>query len=137
MTYEAIGAELGVDRSAAYKAVRRVLRRLADEADADGREWRALELERLEAALVSIAKEVKGGNLAAVDRWVRIIEAECRLLGLFESTGPSTVVNVGAEWVEVRAVVLDALAPYPDVRAVVASRLLGEPAVEPVGGADG
>lgn len=43
---------------------------------------RALELQRLEIALVALVAKVRKGDLAAIDRWLRLCESRRRLLGL-------------------------------------------------------
>lgn len=82
VTFTGIASELGVSRAAAHNAVMRGLKRLAEEGHADAKELRALEEARLDVAMVAIAPEVKKGNLAAIDRWVRISERRARLRGL-------------------------------------------------------
>lgn len=43
---------------------------------------RALELQRLEMALVALISKVRKGDLPAIDRWLRLCESRRRLLGL-------------------------------------------------------
>ena len=60
--------------------------------------------------------------LAAVRELVRVVELLAELQGEL-SRQPQINVLISPEWVEVRAVVLAALAPYPDARAAVAGAL--------------
>jgi hypothetical protein len=61
--------------------------------------------------------------LMAVRELLRIVELQAKLQG---SLNEGTTVNVvvSPQWLEVRAVVLDALQPYPEARAAVSGRLL-------------
>lgn len=43
---------------------------------------RSLELQRLEMALVALISRVREGDLASIDRWLRLCESRRRLLGL-------------------------------------------------------
>lgn len=71
------------------------------------------------------AREAKDGELAlkAIDRIQRQIELQAKLLGDIDDR-PQVNVLVMPEWITVRAVLIAALAPFPDARAAVASRLL-------------
>lgn len=131
MRYEGIARELGCALSTAHAAVKRVLQRWAEQNNAAAAELVALEDARLDVVMVAIAKEVQAGNLAAIDRWLRVIELRCRLHGLFPAAplAGTVTVTMASAWVEVRTAVLEALAPYPEVRAEVASRLVESAAV--------
>ncbi len=61
--------------------------------------------------------------LAAVREVRGCLELLARLLGELRDQ-PLVTLVAAPEWVAVRGVVLDALAPYPDVRTAVAGRLL-------------
>ncbi len=43
---------------------------------------RAVELQRLETALLALIQKVRQGDLAAIDRWLKLCESRRRLLGL-------------------------------------------------------
>lgn len=43
---------------------------------------RHLELSRLDAAMEAIADKVEAGDLFAIDRWVKLIERRCKILGI-------------------------------------------------------
>lgn len=81
-TYAEIAAACGCSTMGAHKACQRALARLSLEADAETRELRRLQLLRLEHALVKLAPLLEEGQLAAIDRLVRILEHQARLLGL-------------------------------------------------------
>jgi len=58
------------------------LERLAEQTNIAAAGLRALELERLDMASLAIVRQVQAGDLAAIDRWVKIIARRCELLGL-------------------------------------------------------
>jgi hypothetical protein len=64
-----------------------------------------------------------GTALMAVRELVRIVELTAKLRGELQQEG-TTNITINAEWVAVRTVLLQALAPYPDARAAVAEALL-------------
>lgn len=76
-------------------------------------------------AILIDARKAKDGELAlkAIDRIQRQIELQAKLLGDIDDR-PQVNVLVMPEWITVRAVLIAALAPFPDARAAVASRLL-------------
>lgn len=78
--YDQIAQCLGyANRSGAYKAVRRSLRRQVGERVED---MRRLEEERLDALQVPLWDRAIDGDGPALDRVLRIIDLRCRLLGL-------------------------------------------------------
>jgi len=81
-SYRAIGRQLGVSEAQAHKDVQASLQALAALETGTAEELRALELERLDALLLIVNDEVEQGNLAAVDRALRIGERRAKLLGL-------------------------------------------------------
>ena len=81
-TYEAIGEALGVSKVAAYKLVRRVVESLDSQSQAEAKVYRALQLARLEEALKAIWPRAMAGELKAVDRVIKILEREAKLLCL-------------------------------------------------------
>ena len=60
--------------------------------------------------------------LKAIDRIQRQIELQAKLLGQLDER-PQVNVLVMPEWVQVRAVILTALGPFPEARVAVASQL--------------
>lgn len=80
LSYDEVAAELGyANRSGAWKAVQASLKAVqADTVD----EYRALSLDRLEAMLAVVWPAAMHGDLKAVAAVRRIVDAECRLLGL-------------------------------------------------------
>ena len=85
MSYDAIAQAVGyTNRGGAYKAVSAALR--AQQAPAVD-ELRALEVERLDALQRAFWDAALEGDLRAVDRVLRVIQARVRLLGLDLSPG--------------------------------------------------
>lgn len=79
-TYEKIAEALGYEnRSGAYKIVISALRDLVQE---PARELRTLEAERLDSMTLALWARAQKGDLAAIDRLLRIMERRARLLGL-------------------------------------------------------
>jgi len=61
--------------------------------------------------------------LRSIDRVQRQIELQAKLLGELDER-PVVNVTISAEWIEIRAVLLDALGAYPAARTAVAASLL-------------
>ncbi len=75
-------------------------------------------------AILKEARDDKNGDLAlkAVDRIQRQLELQSKLLGeLNEGTTVNLVVSL--EWLEVRALILEAVSPYPEARQAVLKAL--------------
>lgn len=86
------------------------------------------QLKAINAAAMTVlrdARNVKDGDLAlkAIDRIYRQIELQAKLLGELDER-PTINVLVSPEWLQVRAVLLEALAPYPEAVAAVSGRLV-------------
>ncbi len=86
------------------------------------------QLRAINAATLSVladARKVGDGDLAlkAVDRVQRQIELQAKLLGELDER-PVVNLTISAEWLQVRAALLDALRPHPEARSAVAARLL-------------
>lgn len=61
--------------------------------------------------------------LQAVRELTRLLELQAKLAGELQQEGAISI-HVNPQWLSVRAVLLEALVPYPEARAVVAGRLL-------------
>jgi len=79
LSYTEIGAQLGLTKTGAYKSIMRALKRTMQE-PAD--ELRQIEGARLDTAQSAIWDKVKGGDVLAIDRFVRISERRSKLFGL-------------------------------------------------------
>jgi hypothetical protein len=81
-TYAAIGEQLGLSKAMAFKLVRQGMEegRIAIGKAAD--QLRAEELSRLDGMLEAVWPKASKGELAAVDRVLKIGERRARLLGL-------------------------------------------------------
>lgn len=79
-TYDQIAKTCGyTDRTYAYKAVQTCIKNLIRERSS---EVVTIEIERLDAMLLSIWSKVKDGDVAAIDRAIKIMERRAKLLGL-------------------------------------------------------
>lgn len=85
------------------------------------------QLKAINGAALSVlrdARAVHDGDLAlkAIDRIYRQIELQAKLLGELDER-PTVNILVAPEWITTRAVLMDALAPWPDARAAAGDRL--------------
>lgn len=99
-SYEQIGAQLGITRSAARKVVTKAIARIPRD---DAEQVLQLELDRLDALLRGLWPQAVKGHGGAVDRVLRVMERRARLLGLDAPTkrelsgpagGPISVADV-------------------------------------------
>lgn len=79
LTYQAIADAMNISAPGAFQMVKRGLDRTLREVADD---YRELEVQRLETALAAIWPKVIEGNLAAIDRMMRLVEVRAKLLGL-------------------------------------------------------
>ncbi|HEY3230518.1 MAG TPA: hypothetical protein VGJ87_14945 [Roseiflexaceae bacterium] len=109
-SYRAIGTELGISEAQAHRDVQRGLAHLAELEQASAEEYRALELARLDLAVVALSARLRTGDPQVVNAWVKVSESRRRLLGLDQPIA----VDVGATlaspvYVALRATVLQLL----------------------------
>jgi len=92
MGYEQIASELGyANKGTVHRIVSEALRARQDEGvDV----LRKLEMDRLETLLATLWPRAMDGDLDAVPGLLRIIESQCRLLGLY-GAGKSTLMTKG------------------------------------------
>lgn len=81
-TYDQIAERVGITREGARGAVARALAALSDVCTEEAKEVRQLELDRLDAMLLGLWQRASKGEVAAIDRVLRIQERRSRLLGL-------------------------------------------------------
>lgn len=88
-SYRAIAAKIAEElkipdysEAQAHRDVMHVLKELNEKTNLEAEEYRRLELERCDVALLAIYKQVQQGHLGAIDRLLRIIERQSKLLGL-------------------------------------------------------
>jgi hypothetical protein len=85
------------------------------------------QLKAINGATLAILKEAradKNGELAlkAVDRIQRQLELQAKLLGELQQEGTINV-TVSPEWLSIRAVILQAVTPYPDAAKAITAAL--------------
>jgi hypothetical protein len=152
-SYRAIGDVLGVSMKTAHQDVHQALAELAALELSSAGELRALELARLDDLAIAAARILQashplvsggkvlsgftndgtaigltddGPKLAAIDRLVRISESRRKLLGL---DAPAKVAPVNPDGTpyeshqQIIGLVLNLLAPYPDLRLALAAQL--------------
>lgn len=86
MTFDEMGARLNCSAPYAYRMVIAELESVADDAKENTAPLRELEARRLDAVQEAIWAKVAGGDLDAVDRFVRISARRAALLGLDRPT---------------------------------------------------
>jgi hypothetical protein len=134
-TFDAIAQQLGyTSRSGAYRAVGRAFRRIRAGADQSAETLRALEDARYDRMLRAIDDKVQQGDLAAVDRALRISQTRRELWGLDAPVQIQTEVSPGmaallAQWQALRqpaAPSREALPPadYTDAEVVPRQHML-------------
>jgi hypothetical protein len=115
----------GWDRAYAAKDVSRELQKLRSVNTETAEDLRALEVERLDEMLNGVWTNATGGDTDAVSAALRIQKRRAKLLGLdaAERVEIDQNVNVRAEIVELRAVIMGALDGFPEARQAVADAL--------------
>lgn len=82
ISFHAIAREVNVSATQVIRDLKRALDEAACGRRMTVRTERALELQRLETALLALVQKVRQGDLAAIDRWLKLCESRRRLLGL-------------------------------------------------------
>jgi hypothetical protein len=82
LTYRAIGERLGFSEQRAWKIIGEELVRLTAERREAAAALLELSLGRLDAMLLAAWDRAAGGNLKAIDRIIRTVEKQTRLLGV-------------------------------------------------------
>lgn len=82
LTYDAIGRALGMTRQSAHALVQGAMKAAAAELKEEATEVVALDLARLDELHRVAWKAAKGGDLAAMDRVLKVMERRAKLLGL-------------------------------------------------------
>lgn len=75
-------AEPSYGKPQAYRDVKGVLETIEQQTSEEMATWRRLESERLDMASLAIARQVQAGDLQAIDRWIKLIDARAKLWGL-------------------------------------------------------
>ncbi len=86
-----------------------------------------MQLKAINGATLAVLKEArddKNGDLAlkAVDRIQRQLELQSKLLGELND-GTTINITVSTEWLELRALIVQAISPYPEAREAVVKAL--------------
>lgn len=118
MGYAAIGKQLGVSTTAAYKLVQKAIEEIKERQAEDAEHLRRLEIERLDAAQSAIWPKVEKGDLMAIDRLIRILQRRSAYYGL---DAPQKQELSGADGGPVRIVAVD----YESAIAAIAPAATG------------
>jgi len=127
-SYRKISERWGVSPAALSRHLRRHLLALLAgrrEVDADNLLEQVADLQR-QAQAIKDKAEKKGDlktALQGIRELCRIIELLAKLRGELD-TRPVVNILLSSEWIQVRAVLLQALSPYPDARQAAAAALL-------------
>ena len=96
-TYREIAEVMGISRARANKIVTEELEQIAKELLDEAKQFRALELERLEVVNQRLWAYVHAGSLDAIDRFLRLSARRSALLGLDSPTKVAPVTPNGDE----------------------------------------
>jgi len=77
-----IGRELGINESAAWKAVKRAYKRLEKLSESDAEYQRSLDLSRCDVAIVGLMPGVESGKARSVEALMGVLKRRADLLGL-------------------------------------------------------
>jgi cell fate regulator YaaT (PSP1 superfamily) len=109
-SYREIGKRLNVSAQTAYNDVQAELSEVREEAAENAKQNLRLDLQRIDIAIQLAIKKVQEGELAAIDRLVKLTDQRAKLLRLYEpeSRGDSSpIVNVNVVPLELPAIPSD------------------------------
>lgn len=92
--FRQIADRLGISEAQAFKDVQAVIHRLKELELEQLEDYRRIELERLDIAILAIASQVRSGHLGAIDRWIRLSESRRKLLGVDEASKVDLTLDV-------------------------------------------
>lgn len=81
-TNKQIAEAMGITTASVAADVKIVLKKLQQQQLEDADLWRIMELERLDDIMTVLDSKVKEGDLASIDRYLRVSQARRELLGL-------------------------------------------------------
>jgi hypothetical protein len=125
-----IARQFGVSKDAVARHVSEHIHQTVQQSHAAMEEARGLDvvqqLKDINEVTLDILKRAKkekkdGMSLLAIDRICKQIELQAKLLGAIDK--PQVNVLVSPEWLSMRSLIVQALAPYPDARLAVALAL--------------
>ena len=125
-----ISASFGVSPDAAQRHKPHLAKAVAKAAEAREEKGALDVLQQLKAingaALSVLKKACNDGDgelqLKAIDRVQKQIELQAKLLGELDES-PTVNITINPQWIELRAVIVQALEPFPDARQAVAKVL--------------
>lgn len=93
--YATIAQEMGCSVAAAHNLVKKGLEKLTQLEISNAQQLRAIELERLDLAIEKLFPQVEKGSLPAIDRWLALVQARAKLLGLYSPLPEQTETTDG------------------------------------------
>lgn len=120
-SYRAIAQKMGVRESTVYKWIKKEMTRTQTGLAENAEIIRGLEVERLEIMFEKAFSAAMEGDLAAIDKALRVMERRSKLLGLDAAvrTEITGALLVSQEWIELRTVIVQTLSQYPDAQQAV------------------
>lgn len=91
-SYSEIATAVGVTKSTVARDVKLLLDQLRADTLADAEAWRRLQVAQIDRGIAALWEGYDGGDLATVDRMLRLLERKAKLLGL---DAPTQVVTAG------------------------------------------
>ena len=90
-TYQQIGDALGFTAAAAHAAVKKALAERQGPSPQGTAEAFAVEAARLDVVIAALTRQVRQGDVLAIDRYMKAIARRTELAGLIESAAPEPV----------------------------------------------
>lgn len=108
LSFHAIGAAVGITKQSAWESFWKVMREVQALTVEDAKDWRSLQLERLEQMHAGLWNRARGGDVQAVEQCRKLEQMESELTGSFSPTKTANTTPTGepihhtVEWVMVR-----------------------------------
>ena len=93
-SFRQISKEIGASPATICRDAKTILKRWRDESLETVDDYVCQDLRRVDLALGSIHDRVQDGELAAIDRWVRLLDHRSKLLGLYEPSRVQAEIQV-------------------------------------------
>lgn len=127
-----IAVQFGLSHTAVQRHASEHIPQQIKQSQAAKEEAQALDVVRqlkfINSVTLDILKEARDGKkngmaLFAIDRVTKQLELQAKLLGAIDT--PQVNIYITPEWQAIRAVLVQALAPFPDARIAAAAALAG------------
>jgi hypothetical protein len=120
-TYREIADQIGASPGYSFKLVTQALKRIRQETNEIAEDARTLELERLDNLWRYAYQAVINGDVAAIDKAVKVMDRRARLLGLDAPSRQeiSGELLTSPQWIELRGILIKTLAGHPEAQKAV------------------